>query len=223
MPELPPQLPPERRPIGQVVAEAIRAYGRDFWRCLPLGLPLGIADQVSIHHTIAVQALIYWIATPLFAAAYVQGCAIVLDAKPNRTAYLLAVLIWLPFPALRAFYVIPGLAWLAFVGLAVPAAMVDKTKFRESLVRGRRLGVADYPHALGSISTLVIVVGLASNVLGALLHSQSESGLRVAVFLSELVLSPLLYLGSAILYTDQVARLRSRAQPVERAGAQVEP
>ena len=110
----------------------------------------------------------------------------------------------------RALYLIPGLAWFAFIGLAVPAAMVAGTGFRDSLIRGRRLGVADYAHALGSLCALVVVVGVAANVLGGLLRSQSDTGLRIAVFLSDLVLSPLLYLGSALLYVDQAARLISR-------------
>jgi hypothetical protein len=54
------------------------------------------------------------------------------------------------------------------------------------------------------------VIGVAANVLSALLHSQSDAGLRIAVFLSDLVLSPLLYLGSALLYVDQAARVRSK-------------
>jgi len=217
--DLPPPLPPERRTVGQLVAESIRAYGQSFWRCLPLGLPLAIADQLSIHHTAQVQAVIYWASTPLFVAAYVWACRIVLDARPNRTAVAIAVLVWLPFPALRAAYILPGLAWLAFVGLAVPVAMVEGTAFRESLVRGRRLGLAGYAHALGSLCTLVLVVGIAANVLGAVLHSQSEAGLRVAVFLSELVLSPLLYLGSAILYEDQSARAAVAAARPSRAAS----
>jgi hypothetical protein len=232
MPDLPPPLPPERRTVGQLVAESIRAYQHRFWRCLPLGLPLAVADQLSIHHGTALQAFIYWVMTPLFVAAYVWGCRIVLEAKPTLTAVALGVLIWLPFPVLRALYILPGLAWFALIGLAVPVAMVERTPFRESLVRGRRLGLADYVHALGSLSALVVVVGVAANVLGALLHSQSDTGLRVAVFLSELVLSPLLYLGAALLYVDQSARVRSRraglhppldAEPAGHPDAQVEP
>ena len=232
MPDLPPPLPPEQRTVGQLVAESIRAYQHRFWRCLPLGLPLAVADQLSIHHGTALQAFIYWVMTPLFVAAYVWGCRLVLDARPTLTAAALGVLIWLPFPVLRALYILPGLAWFALIGLAVPVAMVERTPFRESLIRGRRLGLVDYVHALGSISALVVVVGVAANVLGVLLHSQSDSGLRVAVFASELVLSPLLYLGSALLYLDQSARLRSRrarlhpaleADPAGRADAEVEP
>src|SRR5581483_3845925 len=205
--ELPPPLPPERRTVGQLVAESIRAYGHDFWRCLPLGLPIALAFQ----------AVVYWVTMPLFAGAYLWACRLILDARPTRTAAVVAVLIWLPFPTLRAFYILPGLAWLALVGLAVPAAMVERTGFRDSLVRGRRLGLADYAHALGSICALVVVVGLAANVLGALLHSQGDAGQRVAVFLSELVLSPLLYLGGALLYVDQSARDRAAAARRGRA------
>lgn len=215
--DLPPPLPPERRTVGQLVAESIRAYGENFWRCVPLGLPLAIADQLSIHHGGAVQVAIYWLTTPLFVAAYMWGCRVVLDAPPNRNAVAVAVLVWLPFPVLRAAYILPGLAWLALVGLAVPAAMVEKTAFRESLIRGRRLGLAGYAHALGSMCTLVIVVGVSSQVLGSLLQSESDAALRVALFLSELILSPLLYLGAAILYTDQSARLRLRGAGVHPA------
>jgi hypothetical protein len=210
VPELPPPLPPERRTVGQLVAESIRTYGQSFWRCLPLGLPLAIADQLSTHHTAVTQSFVYWVMTPVFVAAYLWACHLVLDVRPTRTAVVVAVLIWLPFPALRAFYILPGLAWFALIGLAVPAAMVEGKGFRESLIRGRRLGMADYVHALGSLCALVVVVGVAANVLGALLHSQSDTGLRVGVFLSELVLSPLLYLGGALLYVDQAARVGSR-------------
>jgi hypothetical protein len=234
MSELPPPLPPERRTVGQLVAESIQAYRADFWRCLPLGLPLAVADQLSVHESALVQSLVYWVTTPLFVAAYVWACRIVLGARPTRTAVVLALLIWLPFPVLRAFYILPGLAWLALMGLAVPVAMVERTAFRQSLIRGRQLALSGYAHALGSLCALVVVVGIAANVLSALLHSQGDAGQRVAVFASELVLSPLLYLGGALLYTDQSARHAVRSgraalhpaldtEPAGRPDAQVEP
>jgi hypothetical protein len=157
----------------------------------------------------------------------------VLERPATRTAVLVAVLVWLPFPALRSFYILPAVAWLAFIGLAVPAAVVEGLSFRDALERGRRLGVADYVHALGSLAALVIVVGVAETALGALLHSQGAAGQRVAVFLSDLVLSPLLFLGGAMLYLDQAARVvGSRradlhppvdADPARRPDPQVEP
>jgi hypothetical protein len=214
--ELPPPLPPGERTVGQVVAETIRAYGERFWRVLPLGIPLAIVDQLSVRQPSGVQMLVWWAATPLFVAAYLYACSLLLRARPNRTAVLLAVLIYLPFPALRALFILPGIAWFAFIGLAVPAAMVEGLRFREGLERGRKLGLADYAHALGSLAALVVVVGVASTTLSALLHSQGDNGQRVAVAISDLVLSPLLFLGAALLYLDQSARVGSDASDRRR-------
>jgi hypothetical protein len=204
--DLPPPLPPETRTIGQLVAETIRAYGNTFWRVLPLGVPLAVADQLSVRQTATVQMAVFWALLPLFVGGYLWACRVVLGAAPTVTAGAVAVLVWLPFPALRYVYVLPALAWLAFIGLSVPAAMAERLRFRDALVRGRRLGTADFVHAVGSLATLVIVVGIAANTLSALLHTQGDNGQRVAVFLSDLVLSPLLFLGGALLYVDQAAR-----------------
>ncbi|HZT17740.1 MAG TPA: hypothetical protein VFA19_17520 [Gaiellaceae bacterium] len=240
MPELPPPLPPGERTVGQLVAETIRAYGDHFWRALPLGLPLAVADQLIVHERVAVQALAFWVVTPLFVAGYLWACRLVLHGAVTRQTVAIAVLVYLPFPALRAVYILPAVAWFAFIGLSVPAAMVERLRFRDALVRGRRLGLADYVHALGSLAALVVVVGVSGNVLSALLHSQGSSGQRVALFLSDIVLGPLLFLGGALLYADQAARVgsgrprtRSRrdadlhppvdADPPGRPDAQVEP
>jgi hypothetical protein len=206
VPDLPPPLPPHERNVGQFIAESIRAYGQHFWVALPLGLPLAVADQLSVREAAGVQMLVFWGTLPLFVAAYLWACRIVLDAQPTLTAAGVAVLIWLPFPALRSIYVLPAIAWLAFIGLAVPAAMVDRLGFRDALVRGRELGTADYVHALASLASLVLVVGISSNVLSSLLHTQGDNDQRAAVFLSDLVLGPLLFLGGALLYIDQAAR-----------------
>jgi len=204
----PAALPPGERTVGQLVAESIRFYGQSFWRVLPLGLVLTAVDQASVREPLVVQAVIYWLATPLFVAGYLWACRLVLGVPVTRSATVVAVLIWLPFPALRALLVLPAVAWLAFVGLAAPAAMVEGLGVREALQRGRQLGLADYTHALGSLATLVIVVGLAGNTLSVLLHTQGNSSARVALGLADLVLSPLLFVGSALLYPDQAARTR---------------
>jgi hypothetical protein len=47
------------------------------------------------------------------------------------------------------------------------------------------------------------------------LHSQSNTGQRAAVFVADLVLSPLLFLGGALLYRDQAARVGSRQARLE--------
>lgn len=214
--ELPPPLPPGERTVGQVIAESIRTYGERFWRVLPLGIPLAVVDQLSVRQSPGLQMLVYWAATPLFVAAYVYACSLVLDARPNRTAVALAVLLYLPFPALRALFILPSIAWFALVGLAVPAAMVERLRLRDALVRGRQLGTADYVHAAGSLAALVLVVGVAATTLSALLHSQGDNGQRIAVAISDLVLSPLLFLGAALLYLDQSSRVGSDASDRRR-------
>jgi hypothetical protein len=201
-------LPPGERTVGQLVAESMRFYGQSFWRVLPLGLVLAAVDQASVREPLVVQAVIFWLATPLFVAGYLWACRLVLGVPATRTATVIAILIWLPFPALRALFVLPAVAWLAFVGLAVPAAMVEGLGLRDAFLRGRQLGLADYAHALGSLATLVIVVGVAGNTLSVLLHTQGNSSARVALGLADLVLSPLLFVGSALLYPDQAARVK---------------
>jgi hypothetical protein len=216
VPELPPPLPPESRTVGQLVAESIRLYGNRFWVALPLGLPLALCDQLSVRRTIDAQMLVYWVATPLFVGGYLWAIRVVHGRGPTWSAAAVAVVVWLPFPALRALYILPAIAWLAFLGLSVPAAAVEGRRFREALARGRGLATADYAHAFGSLSALVLVVGVSANALSALLHTQGDSGQRVAVALSDVVLSPLLFLGGALLYVDQAARVGS-ARPHRRS------
>jgi len=210
MPEPPPPLPPERRTVGQFVGETIRAYGNNFWRALPLGIPLALVDQACVHQSGGIQILVFLAAAPLLASAYVWACALVHDVQPTLAAFLVALLIYLPFPLLRAIYILPAVAWFALIGLAVPVSLLDRTRMRASLSRGLELGRADYVHALGSLATLVIVVGVGEITLTTLLRTQGEASARAALVLADVVLSPLLYLGGAMLYLDQAARLRLR-------------
>src|SRR5947208_2510857 len=76
--------------------------------------------------------------------------------------------------------------------------------------RGAALGRADFVHALGSLATLVITIVLTGLVLFFLIQSFGDQALRVAAFLAFLVLTPLFFLGAALLYVDQAARAGSR-------------
>jgi len=210
MPELPAPLPPRERTVGQLVGETIRGYGHRFWRALPLGIPLALSTQLSLGHSANLQTVILLAFTPLVAAAFVYACSLVHSVRPTAVAYACAVLVFAPVPILVRVFVLPGVAWLALFGLAVPAAMVERLRFRAALERGRRLAGADYVHALGSLSALVIVVGVSELTLIALLRSQGDTGQRIAHLLADLALSPLLYLGGAMLYLDQAARVGSR-------------
>jgi hypothetical protein len=199
------------RTVGQLVGETIRAYGNGFVRLLPLGIPLAVVDQSSVHEPAATQAIVFWVAAPFVVGAYVYACGRVHRVELTWTAFLVGLVIYAPFPALRALYILPGIAWFAFIGLAVPAVLVERLGFRPALVRGRELGLADYVHALGSLATLVLVVGIAEITLTALLHSQGDSSSRAALFLADLVLTPMLFLGAALLYDDQAARVGFRS------------
>jgi hypothetical protein len=222
---LPPPLPPETRTAGQVVAESIRLYGDRFWQVLPLGVaiallgqgPFGLPGRVWLAVLATGGALVV-------TGAYILATGVVHDVRPDRrsTAVALAagVLVFLPFPLLVTAFVLPGLAWLALFGLAVPAAVLERLGLRAALRRGLELGRADFVHALGSLAAVTLVYVLTRVMLILLLRDTGDQTIRAAVFLADLVLSPLLFVGAALLYTDQVARLERRAASVRpgRAG-----
>jgi hypothetical protein len=215
VPDLPPPLPPSERTVGQVVAETIRAYGANFWLALPLGIPIAVSTQISLGRDANEQTLILFAFTPLIAASFVFACRLIHQVEPTRVAYIAAVLIFAPVPFLVRAIVLPAVGWLALFGLAVPAAMIESLGLRAAFRRGRQLGLADFVHALGSLCTLVIVVAIGELTLIALLRSQGDAGQRIAHGLADLVLTPMLYLGGALLYADQAARVGSR-RPTSR-------
>jgi hypothetical protein len=208
---LPAPLPPETRTVGQLVAETIRFFGQRFWAALAIGLPLTALDAAAVGRSIDVQVLLQWAFGPALTLAFVCASALVhgvrLTPRTAATAFAVGLVIYLPFPLLYRLYILPGLALFAFAGMAVPAAVVEGSGFRAALRRGVELGRADFIHALGGLATLVLVYGLSRGVLFLLLHTQSDQTLRVAGFLADLVLAPIIFLGSALLYSDQAARV----------------
>jgi hypothetical protein len=213
--ELPPPLPPEERTVGQLVGEAMRLYGRRFFVALAIGVPVAAVNALVIAvprgpEQIAAAAA----GGVLMAASYVGACAIAFE-QPLRSrsalvAYGIGVLVFLPFPFLASVFVLPGLIWLAFVGLAVPAAFVERLGLRAALVRGIALARADYAHVLGGLATLALVVFVTQAALYFVLREYADNTRAVAAVLASVVVSPLVFLGAALLYVDQEARLRSR-------------
>jgi hypothetical protein len=211
---LPPPLPPETRTVGQLVAESVRFYGAHFWRSLALGVGPGVVGVV-------LATLPGWWDTAfvvtggalLLTASYVAATLLVFDARADARsvleAQLAGAIVFVPFPFLASIFVLPGVAWLAFVGLVVPVALVERPGFRASFRRAVELARADYVHALGSLAALVITSVLTATVLFFLLRGQGQAALSVAAFLALLVISPVVLIGSALLYVDQAARVRS--------------
>ena len=204
-------LPPETRTVGQLVAETIRLYGSRFWPSLPLGLGVAIVTQLAISLSRGPQlALVSSLGALLLTASYVAACALVAESRPPvrsmLVGFVVGVVAFVPAPPLALLFVLPAIAWLALVGLAVPAAVIERRGVRASFARGLALARADYVHAVGGLATLTIIALLTSYMLFFLLRGQGEATLAAAAFLSLLVISPLLFLGAALLYFDQAAR-----------------
>ena len=219
---LPPPLPPETRTVGQVVAEAIRLYGRRARLALPLGIPLAAADTLAVGTTTADKVLILVIAAPVFTAAFAWASAIVGEVRPGRAtwlrALLLGTLVFLPAAIFFPWFAILSVAWLALVGLVVPVVMIEDSPARTALRRAVELCRADYAHALGSLATLVIVFVLSRVALAFLLREQADNAIRAAVFVADVIVSPLLFLGAALLYFDQAARVSRTSERKRSAG-----
>jgi hypothetical protein len=204
------------------VAESIRFYRYHFWPSLALGIgPAILALVVSEVGGRPIAAVAAGVWAVISTASFVAASVLVDDKRPTREALLTAtaagVVVGLPVPFLAVAFVIPALAWLALFGLAVPVAVIERAGLRESFTRAIALARADYVHALGSLATLAIVFVLTQSVLFFLLRGAGEATTRIAALLASLFVSPLLFIGAALLYFDQAARLGSRRSRSERS------
>ena len=221
--ELPPPLPPETRTVGQLVAESLRLYGARFWPSLALGFgPAAVALMMAELPDVLVWTLIPTLGPAIWTLAYIGACRVGLAPERRNFAVAFAVGFVAFFPlVVQRILILPGfdlvtLAYFAFVGLAVPVALVEGRGFRDALRRGTQLARADYVHALGSLATLVITTFLTGLVLFFLLRGVGDQAVRVAAFLALLVLAPLFLLGAALLYVDQSARVIAPSSDPER-------
>jgi hypothetical protein len=85
---------------------------------------------------------------------------------------------------------------------------VEGVSARGALVRSVRLARADAVHAIGGLLTLAVTIVLSALVLTFLLRGFGDQKLIVAALLALLVVTPLFFLGAAVLYGDQAARVR---------------
>jgi hypothetical protein len=214
--QLPPPLPPGRRTIGQLVAETIRFYGRHFWRSLLLGLGpavVTVAGYYTGFHLWLIAVVAGWVL--LASASYVGACVLVAGMRPPRRTLLVAFLA----ACLSSLPILAGFLWLAPIGLVVPAIVNERLPLGKAFRRGFDLAKADYLHALGSLATLLLVVFLTQVLLTALLHGGSKQSVHISAFLASLLLQPIIFLGAAMLYEDQAARVESASRNRRRADA----
>jgi hypothetical protein len=76
-----------------------------------------------------------------------------------------------------------------------------------ALRRGVELSRADFAHVLGGLAALTILVFVTQGAVFFLLREYADNSQRVAATLAYVVIAPVLFLGAAILYTDQAARV----------------
>jgi hypothetical protein len=214
---LPPPLPPAKRTVGQLVGEAIRAYGAHFWQGLLLGIPVVLANGLVWRQSADDRGLVLVPATALLisvsyllAVGQVNGVSV--RSSRGVLAYVVAVLVFLPVPLLVAIFILPALVWLSLFGLAVPAVLVEGLGVRAALARGLALARADFVHVLGGLATLALVVLISQFSLYFVLREYADNTRMIAAALAALVVSPVVFLGSALLYVDQEARLGSREE-----------
>lgn len=205
-------LPPAERTVGQLVGESVRFYGDHFWPSLALGVPPAAVAVIFKAVSRTVQLIVAPTAAgALVSAAYVAGCVLVLDGRASRarlaTAWLVGWLVFAPAPFLVIGFVVPGLLWLTALGLVVPVLVVENVGIRAAFARAWTLARADFVHAIGTLFTLAVLVLLSQSVLVLVLRGVGNSGVTAALFLASVVLSPLLFIGTALLYVDQDARV----------------
>ena len=217
---LPPPLPPAERTVGQLVAETIKLYSRHFMNALPIGLVVAAINQLTVDASRFAVGVILIGAAPVFSAAYAYACQLEAERPPRRfwlVAIVTGSIIFVPAALLFPWFALAAVLWLGLAGLAVPAAIREGTTVAGSLRRGFELGRVDYLHAAGALATLVILFFLMRTGLALVLESQADNTVRTAIFLSDAVLAPMLFLGGAILYEDQTARHERRAKASEPA------
>jgi hypothetical protein len=198
------------------VAETIRFYGKHFWRSLLLGIgpaAITVAGYYAGFHPWLAAVVVGWVL--IASASFVGACLLVSGARPPGRilvrAFAAACLASLPF--------LVGFFWLAPLGLVVPVIVIERLPLGRAFRRAFDLAKADYIHALGSLATLALVVFLTQVLLTALLHGASKQSVHISAFLASLVMQPLLFLGAALLYDDQAARVeiesasRNRRRP----------
>ena len=220
--ELPPPLPPETRTVGQLVAETLKIYGDNLWASLALGISVTIINQISVGHNTSFQVLVLAAGSPLMAASFTGASVIVGGIRPRREdvarAVIVGSVVFVPAAFLTLLFVLPAVAWLALVGLVVPVLVLERPGIEAAFRRAIQLARADFTHALGSLATLAILFGLVKLTLVLLLRDLGDAGERAALGLGDLVISPLLFLGGALLYVDQAARVSRTSSRKRSAG-----
>ena len=213
--------------LAEVLAETVRLYGERFRAVLGMGVVLAgsfvVADLIghvfgfvtiaALAFTLSYGAAARIVAGDRFGEAWAQvGLRI-------PVLLVLSLIVAVPFvlgridPLLFIFAV----AWLAFVGLSIPVAMLERdpeatswySRIAFALSRSVGLARAEYLHALGIVAALVILYLVLGPILAVLLVGFAENGRFAAITIANGVLGPFFFFGLTVLYFEQRARALS--------------
>lgn len=227
MSQPPTDVSPAERTVGQLIADAIKLYGHRFWRGLGLGIPAA-AFTIGASFLDAGARVGYGLVVGPFALAlsYVWAVEVATGARDARGRALLAgAVAFLPLAASRVL-VFTGvyffaLAWFALFGLAVPSVLVEGRGLWDALQHGFRLARADFVHAFGTVAALAVVVIVSIFSLSLLLAGFGAQSITISAVMAVIVMSPLFFVGCALLYVDQKARLESGSPRRRRRDARL--
>ena len=224
--------PPERPlALGELVAETIRLYGDRLWAAFGLGAVYsGMLVGSALVHT----AVFFAVAPIMLVLAFGVAVRLVLGDSLLEAwgqvgvrlpvLLVLALVVGLPFVLAGSYLllVLLAAAWIAFVGFAVPVAVVEEPRetgwtagLVHALVRSSVLAKAENLHAGGVAAALLVFNLVVGVVLREALVGFADNTATVAALIANLVLSPFFFLGLSVLYFEQRARvaLSSRGQP----------
>jgi hypothetical protein len=221
------EVTPAERTVGQLIGDAIKLYGHRFWRGLGLGIPAA-AFTIGASFLDGGARIGYGLVVGPFALGLSYVWAVMLATGGRNAmgrASLAGAIAFLPLAASRVL-VFTGvyfvaLGWFALLGLAVPSVLVEGRRLDDALRHGFRLARADFVHAFGTVAALAIVVIVSIFSLSLLLAGFGAQSITVSAVMAVVVMSPLFFLGCALLYVDQKARLESGSPRRRRRDARL--
>jgi hypothetical protein len=217
--------------LGELLAETVRLYGERLFAMAGIGALLAGAIVLVgvVEHLLVVIAVV----APAFTVCYAVAARVALGdpaveawAQVGLRAAVLApltIIVSLPFVLgnVDVLILVFSVAWLSFVGLAIPVAMVERApngtswfgQIGFSVTRATDLARVEFLHVLGICAALTVIYALLGPILGVLLTGFAENGGLAARALSNGVLGPFFFLGLSVLYFEQRARALSSPQP----------
>jgi hypothetical protein len=211
--------------LGDLFAETVRLYGDRIWSVVGIGVFL--AGSLLAAHVIGHVVAFVVIVALAFTAAYAVSSRVVVG-DPAAEAWaqvgvrlpvllVLTVIVSVPFvlgrvdPLLLLF----GVAWLAFVGLSIPVAMLERDPAQDAwygsisfaINRATALARGEYLHVLGVMAAFVTVYLVLGPLLAVLLTGFADNGGLAATLIANGVLGPFFFFGLSLLYFEQKARI----------------